>query len=213
MYNIKIYPIIIGAILSYILLANCARTSPSPSPTRLLTADEQISSHEPGATQIVLATQTSLLENNHKTQPTQGETSSRTNTVVPQEEAHKADVISLRVSGETGAYNFSVEVLSPDLGCEQYADWWEVIDEQGNLIYRRILTHSHVAEQPFVRSGGPVGISVDTFILIRAHMNNSGYGGLAFRGTVRDGFSPMELSPEFATYLEETHPLPEACEF
>ena len=32
-------------------------------------------------------------------------------------------VVSVEVNGTSGDYTFSVGVLSPDLGCEQYADW------------------------------------------------------------------------------------------
>jgi len=69
-----------------------------------------------------------------------------------------ADVLSVEVTGSPNAYQFSVKIASPDTGCEQYADWWEVLSEDGQLLYRRILLHSHVNEQPFVRSGGPVNI-------------------------------------------------------
>lgn len=217
MHNLKITPIIVGVALSYLLLASCSRIPPSPGqteepgPTRLLITDKPTPSNEPGTTEIFEATQTSPIE--QKIQPTQVITSPRTNTSVPAEEAITADVISVRVSGETGTYIFTVEVRSPDLGCEQYADWWEVVNEDGNLIYRRILTHSHVTEQPFTRSGGPVEIENDTIVLIRAHMNNSGYGGVAMRGSVRDGFTAEELSPEFSSHLVEIHPLPEGCDF
>jgi hypothetical protein len=42
-----------------------------------------------------------------------------------------ADVISVDVSGNEGAYQFSVGIRSPDTGCDQYADWWEVITGDG----------------------------------------------------------------------------------
>jgi hypothetical protein len=124
-----------------------------------------------------------------------------------------ADIISLDVSGDPGAYRFSVGVRSPDLGCEQFADWWEVIDEQGDLIYRRILLHSHTGEQPFVRSGGPVPIAPEDVVLVRAHMHPSGYGGVAFKGSIQTGFQEIELSPDFASELENSPPLPEGCAF
>jgi hypothetical protein len=124
-----------------------------------------------------------------------------------------ADVISVKVSGEEGAYRFSVGISSPDTGCDQYADWWEVISQEGELIYRRILLHSHVEEQPFVRSGGPVSIAADSVVFVRAHMNTGGYGGAAFQGSVQSGFSETDPDPDFAAELAEEPPLPEDCAF
>ena len=124
-----------------------------------------------------------------------------------------ADVISVEVSGSDNSYQFSVSVLSPDTGCDQFADWWEVLSPDGQLLYRRVLLHSHVGEQPFIRSGGPVPILPDQTVLIRAHLNTSGYGGQAFRGSVAEGFSPFELAKDFAASLENQHPLPKGCDF
>jgi len=127
--------------------------------------------------------------------------------------ASQAAVVSISVSGEPGTYNFSVTVSSPDEGCSQYADWWEIVSQDGELIYRRILLHSHVDEQPFTRSGGPVSIEADTIVLVRAHMHPGGYGGLAMKGSLEQGFEQIELSPDFAANLLQTPPLPEGCNF
>jgi hypothetical protein len=124
-----------------------------------------------------------------------------------------ADVISVKASGESGAYRFSVTISSPDTGCDRYADWWEVVSERGDLIYRRVLLHSHVDEQPFERAGGTVEIAPDTPVIIRAHMNTSGYGGQVYRGTVQDSFLPAPSEPGFAAELEDSPPLPEDCAF
>ena len=124
-----------------------------------------------------------------------------------------ADVISVEVGGSPDQYQFSVEVLSPDTGCEQFADWWEILDESGNLIYRRILLHSHVNEQPFTRSGGPVEVDPDTVLIIRAHMNEAGYGGISLKGTANTGFISVKLPPDFAPGVEEESPLPTGCNF
>ena len=129
------------------------------------------------------------------------------------ESSESAVITNVTVSGNENAYTFSVTISSPDLGCNQYADWWEVTDTEGNLVYRRILAHSHVNEQPFTRSGGEVQISADTEVYVRAHMNNSGYGTKAFRGTVSSGFSAFDLSNDFANNLENTQPLPNGCAF
>ena len=125
----------------------------------------------------------------------------------------QAAVVSISVSGEPGTYTFSVTVSSPDEGCSQYADWWEIVSQDGELIYRRILLHSHVDEQPFTRSGGPVSIEADTIVLVRAHMHPGGYGGTALKGSLEQGFEQVELSADFAANLVETLPLPEGCNF
>ncbi len=124
-----------------------------------------------------------------------------------------ADVISVEVSGDPNAYRFAVEIRSPDLGCDQYADWWEVVLADGTLLYRRILAHSHVDEQPFVRSGGPVEIGPDTVVLVRAHMHPQGYGGIALKGTAVTGFVEANVGADFAADVETAPPQPDGCAF
>ncbi|MEM8939752.1 MAG: hypothetical protein AAGC64_10440 [Bacteroidota bacterium] len=124
-----------------------------------------------------------------------------------------ADVLNVTISGKELQYTFSVTISSPDTGCEQYADWWEVISESGELVYRRVLLHSHVNEQPFTRSGGKVPIKEDQIVWIRAHMNNLGYGGKTIKGSVTDGFVPTEPPKGFAANLEQVQPLPSGCGF
>lgn len=124
-----------------------------------------------------------------------------------------ADVTDVIVSGDENDFEFNVTIKSPDTGCEQYADWWEVIDLKGKLIYRRILAHSHVNEQPFSRTGGPIEISKALEVYVRAHMNNSGYGSQIYKGSVEEGFSSGNLDIEFAKELEEVAPLPIRCDF
>lgn len=124
-----------------------------------------------------------------------------------------ADIVAVHATGESGAYRFEVRVQSPDTGCGQYADWWEVTSQDGQLLYRRVLSHSHVDEQPFTRSGEPVPVEAGMIVWVRAHMHPSGYGGTAFRGSVRDGFEAADLPPSFAADLAERPPLPPACRF
>lgn len=125
----------------------------------------------------------------------------------------QADVIAVQASGQPGVYQFNVTVRSSDSGCKQYADWWEVVSEDGKLLYRRVLLHSHVDEQPFTRSGGPVPIDPDTVVWVRAHMNTGGYGGSAFKGSVRAGFKQVALEVGFASGLAKHPPLPDGCDF
>jgi hypothetical protein len=124
-----------------------------------------------------------------------------------------ADVTKVQVSGSPGGYDFSVTIRSPDKGCTQYADWWEVLGADGKLLYRRVLLHSHTNEQPFERSGGPVPIQAETTVWVRAHMNTSGYGGAALKGSVKSGFVAETLPPGFAANAATQAPLPDGCAF
>ena len=125
----------------------------------------------------------------------------------------KAEIISVKVSGNEMSYTFSVKIESPDKGCKQYADWWEVVSEEGKLIYRRILLHSHANEQPFERSGGVVPIKADQIIIVRGHMNNFGYSNEGVKGSVNTGFKKVILDSNFAIDLEHKEPLPQDCAF
>ena len=125
----------------------------------------------------------------------------------------KAEVISVKTNGKANNYTFTVGIKSPDLGCKQYTNWWEVLTPEGKLLYRRILFHSHVNEQPFVRSGGKVSISANQIVIIRAHINTLGYGLKGFKGSVKNGFKSVELVKDFAKELEKQAPLPSGCAF
>ncbi len=124
-----------------------------------------------------------------------------------------ADVIEVEVNGRAGAYRFAVTISSPDTGCDQYADWWEIISENGELIHRRILLHSHVDEQPFTRTGVGIDITENQVVYIRAHMNNTGYGGQVLKGSVKNGFEIVEIDEGFASELENAEPQPGNCAF
>ena len=124
-----------------------------------------------------------------------------------------SDVLAVRAVGEPNAYEIAVEVASPDTGCDQYIDWWEVVSDDGKLIYRRTLLHSHVNEQPFTRSGGPVPIEADAVVIVRAHIYPGGYGGRAMRGSVGSGFDAWESGVDFAFDLEKAPPQPPDCGF
>ena len=124
-----------------------------------------------------------------------------------------AQVSEVSISGEPNAYTFNTTISSPDTGCDQYADWWEIIDLEGNLIYRRILTHSHVDEQPFTRSGSNIPLDSTTEVYIRVHMNATSYSNTVLKGSIDTGFSSNKLDAEFAKDLENVEPLPNGCAF
>ena len=133
----------------------------------------------------------------------------------------RAEVTNVTVSGD-GPYTFSVTIASQETGCDGYADWWEVVSIDGELLYRRILGHSHVDEQPFTRSGVPVDVAADAEIVVRAHFNDGSgtigdgsgfYGGKEFKGSIASGLS---LSPEvniFPSSIGLAPPQPTSCAF
>ncbi|MEM8778169.1 MAG: hypothetical protein AAGF26_04710 [Cyanobacteria bacterium P01_G01_bin.49] len=129
------------------------------------------------------------------------------------EDRSTAKVLNVEAIGEPNDYTFAVTISSPDTGCDRYADWWEVITPEGELLYRRILLHSHVDEQPFQRTGGVVAIDPQQIVIIRVHMSSDGYSPIAQQGTVKSGFSAVTLPEEFAASLALVEPLPESCAF
>jgi len=92
--------------------------------------------------------------------------------------AGKADVVGVDVvRSEADMFRFSVTVRHADAGWEHYADRWDVLDENGNVLGTRVLLHPHDTEQPFTRSTTlslPMSVKKVT---IRARDKKHGYGG------------------------------------
>ncbi|MGH1576708.1 hypothetical protein [Planktotalea sp.] len=57
------------------------------------------------------------------------------------------------VAHSTGmGWNFDVTLEHPDTGWDHYADGWEIVTGDGEILGTRILHHPHVEEQPFTRT-------------------------------------------------------------
>lgn len=77
-----------------------------------------------------------------------------------------------------GTWVFEVTVQHEDTGWEHYADRWEVLTPEGQVLATRVLTHPHVNEQPFTRSQSGIVIPEGvTQVWVRAHDLVHGYGG------------------------------------
>ncbi len=136
-----------------------------------------------------------------------------------------SNVVAVSASGDEDNYTFSVSIESADIDCTQYTDWWEVLSEDGELLYRRILTHSHTDDNgttdpdapgnTFTRSGGPVAVTSDRVVIVRAHMSDfDGYNGQVMRGNVASGFDEApDIGADFAADVEEAAPQPDGCSF
>ncbi len=76
-------------------------------------------------------------------------------------------------------------VQHPDTGWEDYADGWDVLTPDGEVLrpdpagpFTRLLLHPHVDEQPFTRSQSGISIPPGvTQVRVRAHDLVDGYGG------------------------------------
>lgn len=83
--------------------------------------------------------------------------------------AGEADVINVKVTAKgDNRYRFDVTLEHSDTGWDHYANKWDVLTEDGELLGTRVLAHPHVNEMPFTRSLTltiPANISV---VVIRA---------------------------------------------
>jgi hypothetical protein len=86
-----------------------------------------------------------------------------------------------------GTYRFTVTLFHDDDGeAPSFADWWQVEDESGTVLGRRVLAHSH-SIQPFSRSE-TIAIPMDiSTVIVRGHDMLHGYGGQSMRLDLRTG--------------------------
>ena len=91
----------------------------------------------------------------------------------------EADVVAVEVkSSENKTYSFNVTVSHADKGWDHYADRWEIIAPDGEILAKRVLAHPHTNEQPFTRSLSGVKIPADIHqVTVRAHDSVHSYGG------------------------------------
>lgn len=92
--------------------------------------------------------------------------------------AGPADVLSAKAQcSEKSICTFTVTVRHDDDGWEHYADRWQVLSPEGEVIATRVLLHPH-AQQPFTRKLADVEVPASlTRVRIRARDSQHGYGG------------------------------------
>ena len=93
--------------------------------------------------------------------------------------AGQADVLKAEISRQAdGNYRIAATLRHADSGWGHYANRWEVLGPEGQVIATRTLLHPHVDEQPFTRSLSGIHIPPTwTWVKIRAHDLVHGYGG------------------------------------
>ena len=93
--------------------------------------------------------------------------------------AGKADITNVEVDcNQELRCDFDVTVKHADAGWKHYANRWEVLSTEGEILATRTLAHPHDNEQPFTRSLRAVPLPQGTkTVIIRAHDLVHGFGG------------------------------------
>ncbi|MEZ5585037.1 MAG: hypothetical protein R3F37_21780 [Candidatus Competibacteraceae bacterium] len=92
--------------------------------------------------------------------------------------AGEAEVVEVKATPmEDNTYRFDVTIRHADEGWAHYADRWDVVGPDGQVLGTRVLYHPHVDEQPFTRSLDAVKIPPTVkLVTVRAHDLVHGYG-------------------------------------
>ena len=96
-----------------------------------------------------------------------------------QAQAGKVDVVKVQLKQQSpGIYTASVTLKHNDQGWKHFANRWEILDLQGNLLATRVLAHPH-SEQPFTRQLTGISIPDDVDqVRVRGHDLVHNYGGV-----------------------------------
>lgn len=92
----------------------------------------------------------------------------------------EVEIVDVKVTCSNNC-NFAVTLKHADEGWQHYANQWDVLTMDGELLKSRVLFHPHVDEQPFTRSLSGVQIPAGTNrVKIRARDLKHGYSNVEF---------------------------------
>lgn len=96
--------------------------------------------------------------------------------------AEAPEITAATAVQNSAGWQFSVTLRHPDSGWDHYADGWQVLAPDGQVLGIRPLAHPHETEQPFTRSLGGVAVPADLgYVLIQARCLTDGWGEALFR--------------------------------
>lgn len=92
--------------------------------------------------------------------------------------ANEVEVVDVNIKyNPSGHARVDVTLLHGDTGWDHYANAWEILDSNKNLIATRVLHHPHESEQPFTRSLNDVSLPAgEKFVYVRGRDKVHGYG-------------------------------------
>lgn len=85
--------------------------------------------------------------------------------------ADEAAIVEAKIQATGGENMFRIDVTikHADAGWDHYANQWDILDENGDLLGSRVLHHPHDNEQPFTRSLSLMIPASVTMVTIVAH--------------------------------------------
>jgi hypothetical protein len=131
-----------------------------------------------------------------------------------------------------GSYQVTVILQSPEQDCDDYADWWEVLSEDGSLLGRHLLEEPQGFEKPFESQAVVSVEDPNQVLIIRAHFSSdmdetfanydnelilvdeipsSKYPNQAMKGSIETGFKSVRIPRRFAAKVERQDPQPGPC--
>lgn len=91
-------------------------------------------------------------------------------------------ILEAKVEKTGMSWRVQVTLRHDDTGWDHFADGWDVLDTDGNVLGHRELMHPHVEEQPFTRSLSNLMLPDGTReVFIRARCSVDGWAGKTYR--------------------------------
>lgn len=95
---------------------------------------------------------------------------------VPHAMAGDVEVVETEFTRQGATWNVSTTLRHSDTGWDHYADAWQVVDDTGKVLGKRVLHHPHEHEQPFTRSQSGISIPANTSVVfVEAHDKKHGW--------------------------------------
>jgi hypothetical protein len=91
--------------------------------------------------------------------------------------AGTVEVVKAEADCVNNLCDFAVTLKHDDVDWDHYADRWEILSMDGDVLATRTLHHPHVSEQPFTRFLFQVRLPADMReVRVRGHDSRHGYG-------------------------------------